>query len=310
MVSVHRVLAALTALFLLNACAPAEAPEAPSTSSASPAVEAAAPTPDPTPTPTPTPTPEPTPEPTPTPEPVTVLVGKDSGEPVEIVLPVRGAVEEGKPLSGTLICLDPGHGATPLLGKGIKAPVSPLSSEKKAAYVSGTRGKTLTEEQLVLAVGLKLRDRLEEQGATVLMTREVSNFTINNIERCELANKAGADAHIHIHADGSNDSSVHGVSVLVPTGDLLGTPSIKAESQRLGQLMVDAVAAETGAKNRGTVGRSDLSGLNYSEVPSVFIEMGYMTNPDEDAKLCSDDYQDQIVQGMVTSLLQWYGKTE
>lgn len=139
------------------------------------------------------------------------------------------------------------------------------------------------------------------------MTREVSEITITGIERCEIANESGADVHIHIHADGFNDSSVHGVSVLVPTGDYLGTPSIKDESVRLGELMVNAVAAETGAKNRGIIARYDLTGLNFSEIPSVFIEMGYMTNPQEDARLNTEEYQDKIVQGMVNSLLEWYG---
>ncbi len=158
-----------------------------------------------------------------------------------------------------------------------------------------------------LQVALALRDRLEELGATVVMTRTESKMTISGIERCEIANKAGADVAIRIHCDGSTDRSVHGVSVLVPSGDLLGTPSIKDESVRLGELMVNAVAAQTGAKNRGTVPRSDLTGFNFSEVPSVLIEMGYMTNADEDANLASEDYQAKIVEGMVQSVLAWYG---
>ena len=53
--------------------------------------------------------------------------------------------------------------------------------------------------------------------------------------------------------------------------------------------------------------RGDLTDLNFSEIPSVFIEMGSMTNPDEDALLCSDAYQDKIVTGMANSLPDWYG---
>lgn len=257
--------------------------------------------------PIPAPTPEPTPEPTPTPEPVTVLIGKDTGSPVEVTLPFRGEAVEGLPLSGKLICVDPGHCVTPLTGKGYTELVSPLSSQKKGLYSTGTSGKHTTEEKVNLAVGLALRDRLEELGATVVMTRTESKMTISGIERCEIANKAGADVAIRIHCDGSTDRSVHGVSVLVPSGDLLGTPSIQDESVRLGQLMVDAVSAQTGAYNRGTVKRTDLTGFNFSEVPSVLIEMGFMTNADEDAKLASADYQAKIVEGMVQSVLAWYG---
>ena len=112
--------------------------------------------------------------------------------------------------------------------------------------------------------------------------------------------------NIHIHADAADSPSAHGVSVLVPTGDLLGTPSIVPESVRLGELMVNAVAESAGAKNRGIMPRSDMSGFNFSEVPSVLIEMGFMTNPEEDALLETEEYQDKIVKGMVQSLLSWF----
>jgi len=211
------------------------------------------------------------------------------------------------PLTGCVICVDPGHCVTPLAGKGYRDPVSPLSDETKATYTTGTEGKNLTEEKLNLIVGLKLRDRLRELGATVFMTREVSNITINGVERCELPNRLHVDVAVRIHADGNDDRSVHGVCVMTPTGDLLGTPSIKDESVRLGQLMVDAVAAKTGAKNRGIMPRYDLTGFNFSEVPTVLIEMGFMTNAAEDALLETDEYQNKIVDGMIESLMQWYG---
>ena len=211
------------------------------------------------------------------------------------------------PLSGHIICIDPGHGITPLVSKGLKGPVSPLSNATKPLYTFGTEGANLTEEKLNLLVGLKLRDRLKSLGAEVLMTREVSEISITGVERCEIANRGGADVNIHIHADGVDDSRAHGVSVLVPTGDLLGTPSILDESVRLGKLMVDCVAKTTGAKNRGISPRSDMTGFNFSEVPSVLIEMGFMTNREEDALLETDEYQDKIVDGMVQSLFLWYG---
>ena len=213
---------------------------------------------------------------------------------------------EPLPLEGRMICIDPGHCVTSLTGKGYTDLVSPLSTETKPLYTAGTTGKNMTEEQLNLTVGLKLRDYLEELGAEVIMTREVSEIAITGQERCRIPNEAGADVCVRIHADGSTSSSAHGVSVLTPTGDLLGTPSIIDESTRLGQLMVDAVSEETGAKNRGIMPRSDMTGFNFSEIPTVLIEMGFMTNPEEGALLETDEYQDKIVAGIANSLLQWY----
>ncbi len=211
------------------------------------------------------------------------------------------------PLDGRIICVDPGHCITPLVSKGYKQPVSPLSDEQKSMYGRGTQGAHLSEVELNLIVGLKLRDALEALGAEVVMTREVSELTISLIERCEIADKAGADVKVSIHADGNNDHSLHGVSVLVPAAELLGTPEIREESVRLGELMVDAVAEETGAHNRGTKARKDLTGFNFSTVPTVLIEMGFMTNPEEETLLATEEYQDKIVTGMVNSLLEWYG---
>lgn len=225
----------------------------------------------------------------------------------EITAPAETPEPEPLPMEGRKICIDPGHCVTPDANKGYREPVSPLSDETKPRYLSGTAGAVMSEEKLNLAVGLKLRDALTALGAEVVMTREVSEISLPNTERCRIANESGADVHVHIHADGSENKSAKGVSVLVPGGDLLGTPSIVDESVRLGQLMVDCVSEATGAKNRGIIPRSDLTGLNFSEIPSVFIEMGFMSNPEEDALLCSDAYQDKIVAGMVNSLMDWYG---
>ncbi len=249
--------------------------------------------------------PEPEPEPEAPAEPVPPV--KPESQTESETAPPPEPEPEPLPLEGRIICLDPGHCVTEEAGKGYREPVSPLSDETKPRYLSGTRGASLTEEQLNLQVALKLRDALEALGAEVVMTREVSEISLPNTERCRIANESGADVHVHIHADGSESTSANGVSVLIPDGDLLGTPSIVEESARLGQLMVDCVSEATGAKNRGTVPRSDLTGLNFSEIPSVFIEMGFMTNPEEDALLSSGEYQDKIVAGMANSLLDWYG---
>lgn len=249
--------------------------------------------------------PEPEPEPEAPAEPVPPA--KPESQTENETAPPPEPEPEPLPLEGRIICLDPGHCVTEEAGKGYREPVSPLSDETKPRYLSGTRGASLTEEQLNLQVALKLRDALEALGAEVVMTREVSEISLPNTERCRIANESGADVHVHIHADGSESTSANGVSVLIPDGDLLGTPSIVEESARLGQLMVDCVSEATGAKNRGTVPRSDLTGLNFSEIPSVFIEIGFMTNPEEDALLSSGEYQDKIVAGMANSLMDWYG---
>ncbi len=221
--------------------------------------------------------------------------------PVADTLPT----DEGKSfrgsLSGLTICIDPGHCVT---NEKRQEQISPKSKETKNVFGGGTSGKTQTEEQLNLRVGLMLKESLETEGAEVLMTREVSEIAIDNIERAQIGNQA--NCCIQIHADGVEDPSVHGISVHVPTGELLGNPEIITASKKLGEFMLKRIIEQTGAKNRGVVNRSDLVGFNWSEVPVVLVEMGFMTNPKEDAQLESTEYQQLIVYGMTAAIIDWF----
>lgn len=237
------------------------------------------------------------PAPTAVPAPVATAAPTSTATPVPTPAPTPAP-----PLAGRVICVDPGHGVTDQRGS---EAISPLSSKTKAKYVSGTAGRYQTEEQLNLSVGLKLRDALTAQGATVVMTRETHEAAVSNIERAAIAN-GSAEVCVRIHADGSTSAAAHGLSVLIPAGELLGTPSIAEESARLGQLMADETCARTGAKALGTIQRTDLTAFNWSQIPVVLLEMGFMTNADEDAALATDAYQQQLVDGMAAALVTWY----
>ncbi len=77
--------------------------------------------------------------------------------------------------------------------------------------VTGTR-----ESQLVLAVSLKLRDALEAQGITVIMTRTTQDVNVSNVQRALMANQAGADLLVRVHADAYPNRAVAGAHVLYP----------------------------------------------------------------------------------------------
>ena len=207
------------------------------------------------------------------------------------------------PLADKIICVDAGHG---LNSYNKQEPIAPNSSQTKIAFASGTRGKNQTEEELNFSVALKLESKLKEQGATVYMTRTTHESDMTNIDRAELANEKNADISVKIHADGLDNSSAHGVSMLVPSNKYINNSELCEKSRKAGEIILAEVIKNTGASNRGVVVREDLTGFNWTKVPIVLIEMGFMTNPDEDAKLETDEYQNKIVDGIVNGLLIYF----
>lgn len=204
--------------------------------------------------------------------------------------------EENIKSTGISVCIDPGHGITSLSGQ---EKVSPDSDKKKAAHVSGTAG----EEEFNLSVALKLRSILEKSGITVDMTRTEHECDKSNIDRANQANDS--NYCIRIHADGSENSSASGISVLIPEKSYFGDDSFVGDSSILGQYILEAAVKNTGAKNKGLVTRSDLTGFNWSKVPVVLIECGFLTNPQEKELLTSDEYQEKLATGIAEGFLRF-----
>jgi N-acetylmuramoyl-L-alanine amidase len=119
-----------------------------------------------------------------------------------------------------------------------------------------------------------------------------------NIARARFCNRRHAALMVRIHADGSPDRSLHGVSTLVPAWHRGWTDDIYGRSVRAGRAVQAAVAGATGAPNRGLVQRSDLTGFNWADVPAVLVETGFMTNPTESRRLKTPAYQQRVALGL------------
>lgn len=202
-----------------------------------------------------------------------------------------------------VIVIDAGHGIN---SYNKQEPIAPNSSETKIAFASGTSGANQTEEQLNLSVALKLQKALEDKGASVHMTRTEHESDMTNVDRAVFANELSADISVKIHADGNNSSSVHGVSVLVPGTQYITDSKVIENSKIAGELILDEFVKETGATSRGISVRDDLTGFNWTKVPIVLVEMGFMTNPEEDKRMESEEYQDKMVQGIVSGLEKYF----
>lgn len=208
-----------------------------------------------------------------------------------------------RPPKGCVVVIDPGHQARADL---TPEPIGPGSSVTKPSVSAGTSGYlTHTPESLVaLQVALKLKTALEARGVRVVMVRTSQEVDIPNSQRAEMANAARADLFIRLHCDGSTDHSVHGLSTLVPSTNSWTAP-IVAPSGAAGRLIHSATIAATGAKDLGVVGRSDLSGFNWSRVPVVLPEMGFLTNAAEEKLLVSSAYQTKLANGMANGIVAY-----
>ncbi len=192
-----------------------------------------------------------------------------------------------------LVCVDPGHQR---IGNHDKEPAGPDSEDMKTKVSYGTKGVATRkpEYELTLEVSLKLRDKLQEAGYRVVMVRDHHDVDISNKERALLCNEAKSDVALRIHADGFESSSARGISVLYPS-----TGAQSAVSKKLAAKLLEELIYTTKGKSRGIIPRNDLTGLNWSNVPSVLLEMGFMTNPEEDELLSTDEYQEKLVTGML-----------
>ena len=202
---------------------------------------------------------------------------------------------------GKLICIDAGHQATPNTDT---EPVGPGAEDKKAKVSAGNTGVTTgTEEyELNLEVALKLQSALEARGYTVKMIRTSNDVDISNAARAELANSDKADAFIRIHANGSTDTNASGVMTVCQTKDNPYNADIYDSCKRLSADVLSGMVAATGANSEGVWETDSMSGINWCKVPVTIVEIGYMTNSEEDQKLVTSDYQNLLAKGIADGI--------
>ena len=203
------------------------------------------------------------------------------------------AFEKGKYTK--VIFLDPGHGGRD----------------------SGAFYYNIAEKDLNMQVYKKLRKELEGLGYTVLTSRESDVYVDFVTERSKMVNKTNSDMFISIHfnATSSSASNISGIQTYsyeqnpdYPTkinSQWHNHPDRISESNRLAAAIHSSLLAETGAKNAGLL-HGSFAVLRETNKPAVLLELGYMSNFDENQRIRNDAYQNKLVKGIVKGIQQYY----
>jgi N-acetylmuramoyl-L-alanine amidase len=166
------------------------------------------------------------------------------------------------------VVIDPGHG-----GKDVGA-----------AGVSG-----LYEKDFTLSLSKKVKDILEkEEKIEVYMTRDEDTF-ISTVDmyRPQFANDIEADLYISIHGNTYEDPNVSGTEAYY----------YHEKFKSFAETVYSNVVRSTGFKDRG-VKNKDLFVVRYTDMPSVLLEIGYLTNPQEEQIMFNDEFQSSIAESI------------
>ena len=226
-----------------------------------------------------------------------------------ILAGAASSAAEAPPLRGTTIAVDPGHNGRNWAHPEQVNRLVDAGTLRKACDTTGTTTASgYREPAFTFDVALRLRRMLRAAGANVVLTRTTNaGWGPCITQRAAIGNRANADAAVSIHADGG-PASGRGFHVIYPpsirglTDDIASASKCLALAMRRSYRAGTRLPYATYLGGNGLSVRSDLGGLNLSDVPKVFVETGNMRNA-EDAKLLeSPAFRERIARAIANGL--------
>jgi N-acetylmuramoyl-L-alanine amidase len=231
--------------------------------------------------------------------------------------------KNGKMVRMITIALDPGHGG----------------EDPGASGKNGSR-----EKDIVLAIAKRLKAKLEEQSNVRVMLTRDGDYFVPLGTRVDKARKVQADLFVSIHADAFVQPTARGSSVFVlsekgatssaarwladkeNSADNIGGVNVKNHDRQLASVLLDlsttaqindsmklgrSVLGEIGGINRlhkGSVEQAGFAVLKAPDIPSILIETAFISNPEEEAKLLDEAYQNKLADAIVTGIRRYFSK--
>src|SRR5262245_52785598 len=219
------------------------------------------------------------------------------------------ALAPAQPLEGRTIVVDPGHNGRNWAHPAEINRLVDAGTLRKACDTTGTATVGgYSEAAYTLDVARRLARILRAAGARVVLTRTTNDGWGPCITtRAAIGNRVHADVAVSIHADGGPVSG-RGFHVIYPPSIRGLTDDIAAASRRLAVDVRDAFRSGTGepvsdyAGRDGLEVRSDIGGLNRSDVPKVLVETGNMRNAGDADRLESPAYRQRAAVALARGL--------
>ncbi len=186
----------------------------------------------------------------------------------------------GHSLAGRIVVLDPGHGGDD----------------------TGTIAHGLIESEVVLDLARRIEGRLSAIGVTVLFTRSATACP-DELERAMMANSSGADIMLSLHCDSAGQTMASGVATFFYGQERFGAWS--AVGEQFADLIQREVVARTGLTDCRTHARAWVL-LQRTRMPTVRIEAGYLSHPEDAARLADPVFRDTVAEAIVIALQRMY----
>ena len=255
-----------------------------------------------------------------TPPAASATKGLTISPPIPIVPSIAGQAKIDRLV---VIALDPGHGG----------------EDPGATGPSG-----LHEKDVVLAIALQLRDRINANPSMRAMMTRDADFFVPLGERVKKARRVQADLFVSIHADAFFTSEARGASVFALSqsgatssaarwmanrenaADLVGGVNIAVKDQTVMRALIDMSTTaqikdslklggevlgqigKVGRLHKGSVEQASFAVLKAPDIPSILVESAFISNPEEESKLRDPEYRAQLVEALATGIQRYFAR--
>ncbi|WP_461249705.1 N-acetylmuramoyl-L-alanine amidase [Streptococcus parasalivarius] len=183
-------------------------------------------------------------------------------------------------------------------------------------YDPGASYFGISEKSLTLAIKSRVKAKLESEGYQVVTTR-TSDTYVDLTDRSRAANASESDIFVSIHINASGSSAAQGIETYYyqPYAEYPSrinatyhaNPTRLSMSDTLANVIQSSLINATGAKNQG-VKRQTFAVLRETTAPAVLLELGFLSNPQEAARLNTSAYQETLANAIVAGIKSYYEK--